>query len=91
VAWSAPANLAAPAHGYRVVSGYEQDGHRTSTTVPATGRRHRRAVVALTTDPNTVGRCRAGRLAAVHYNAPPPDVALNNGEIDSAIWSSTTC
>ncbi|HZE47913.1 MAG TPA: hypothetical protein VE074_00040, partial [Jatrophihabitantaceae bacterium] len=72
--------------GYRVVSGStSKTVTGTSTTVPADGDGDTAVqVVALTSDPNTGGALQSPAASrTVHYNAPPPDVALNNGEIDS--------
>jgi len=86
VSWGAPASLGGgPLTGYRVVSGgTSKTVTGTSTTVPADGDGDTDVqVVALTTDPNAGGALQSPAASRpVHYDAPPPTVALNNGEID---------
>ncbi|HEY3714360.1 MAG TPA: fibronectin type III domain-containing protein [Jatrophihabitantaceae bacterium] len=85
--WAAPGNLGGGRlTGYRVTvtGGTTKTVTGTSTTVPADADGDTDVqVVALTTDPNAGGALQSPAASrTVHYSGPPPDVALNNGEID---------
>jgi hypothetical protein len=85
VQWSAPTNLGGGALvGYRVVSGGVTKTVTGTSTSVAADHVHGGAAVqvtALTKDPNS-GRMLDGKTASrtIPYNAPPPDVALNQGK-----------